>query len=190
MSDNNQKKSGNNNNNKKRYNKNKKRSHNPNAKKASSNRNNQNKSNNKRKRRYNNNKKPLTPERIHAKYDNLLEQHIVARRKFFEVNGRGNTKQTEKARAHFYRSIEQLRNFEAKLKDWQKEVLDKKTELYKPDLDFSMTHNLPEHDQEHALAILADGDPHILDSQKEDFSHDTEESVGTMEDYEQYKAAN
>lgn len=186
MSEDNQKNS---NNNKKRYNKNKKRSSYNNAapKNAHSPKGN---ANHKRKKRYNNNKKPLTPEKIHAKYDNLLEQHLVARRKFFEVNGRGNSKQTEKARAHFYRSIEQLRNFEAKLKDWQKEVLEKKTELYQPDLDFSMTHNLPEHDQDHALAILADNDPHILDSQKIDFSHDTEESIGTMEDYERYKAAN
>lgn len=179
-------------NNKKRYNGKKKRPNsNPNNKSANANTPKNTKpsgNRNKNKRKRYNNKKPMTPERILSKYDNLLEQHLVARRKFFELNGKANKKQSEKARLHFYRSIEQLRTYESNLKDWQREVLLKKTEAYEPDLDFSTTHNLPEHDQEHALAILPDGDPHILETQKVDFSHDTEETLGTMEDYESYKA--
>lgn len=140
---------------------------------------------NKKRKRFN---KPLTPEKIHTKYDNLLEQHLTARRKFFELNGRANTKQIEKARHHFYRTIEDLRKFESNLKDWQKESLETKTESYPMENSYTETHELPKHTYDNVLTILSDGDPHLLPVQRDSsFSHDTEETLGTMEDYMKYK---
>ena len=48
-----------------------------------------------RKRNFNRNRRPksLTPSRIIQKYDNLMDQYLVARKKFFEIFGRNSTKQ-------------------------------------------------------------------------------------------------
>ena len=85
--------------------------------------------------------------------------------------------------------IEQLRKFEENLKDWQKVYLQKKTERYRLDLTYSSNHEL---DPEAAVLISADqiDDPHFTDSQKEAYEvykEDTEESVGSIEDYQKYK---
>ena len=67
--------------------------------------------------------KALTPARILQKYDNLLEQHIVARRKLYEMHGRAQGRQLEKIENNFQTTLEALRRFETGLKDWQREVL-------------------------------------------------------------------
>ena len=91
--------------------------------------------NNRNKKRPNNNRrsnrsKPMTPARVILKYDNLLEQHLVARRKYFEMHGRSEGRQKEKLEKNFYKTLDDLRFFEMGLKDWQKEALEKKTEAY------------------------------------------------------------
>lgn len=144
------------------------------------------KNKNRNRKKYN---KPLTPDRILSKYDNLLDQHLVARRKFFELNGRANNKLVLKAKTHFYRSVEDLRRYESSLKDWQKETLLKKTEFYPMENSYTEKHELPEHTYENVLSILADGDPHLLTKQKDaDYSRDVEETSGSMEEYEAYKS--
>lgn len=40
--------------------------------------------------------KTLTPARVIQKYQNLLEQYLIARKKFFEIFGRGKEKQIDK----------------------------------------------------------------------------------------------
>ncbi|MEX0798029.1 MAG: hypothetical protein WD025_01205 [Bacteriovoracaceae bacterium] len=135
------------------------------------------------------NRKPkaLTPARILQKYDNLLEQHIVARRKFYEMHGRVQGRQLEKIESNFYKTAESLRLFETGLKDWQLDVLKEKIDAYPRDLQYSKSRELEPKGEE--VPFSGDfEDPHLLPTQKEsDFSDDTEESVGTIEDYKSYK---
>ena len=84
--------------------------------------------------------KSLTPARILQKYDNLLEQHIVARRKFYEMHGRAQGRQLEKIENNFRSTLEAIRRFETNLKDWQIEVLKEKIDRYPADRQFSSTH--------------------------------------------------
>lgn len=145
-------------------------------------------------RRFNKNKnqggknrrpKTLSPLRVLQKYDNLLDQHLVARKKYFELYGRSNDKQLDKAEQNFYQTLRDLRSFEEKLTDWQKEALEGKTEMYPKDTLISKTYN------EEVIEVSFEGDfedPHLLPMQRQaDFSSDTEESVGTYEDYKNYK---
>ena len=82
-----------------------------------------------KKRRNNANRKPkaLTPAKVLMKYENLMEQYIQTRAKFFDLVGREKKqKQLEKVKRNYDKSLSDLRSYESKLNDWQKEVLDKK----------------------------------------------------------------
>ena len=146
-------------------------------------------SNSRRKGGQNRNRRPksLSPIRILQKYDNLMEQYIVARKKFFELFGRANGKQLDKAQSNYDKTLRDLRNFESGLKDWQKEVLQKKVDMYPMDLHYSSLNSI----EPKAEMVPFSGefeDPHLLPTQKaEDWQADTEESVGTMDDYYHYK---
>lgn len=141
------------------------------------------------KKNINRNRRPksLTPARILQKYDNLLDQHIVARRKFYEMHGRAQGRQLDKIESNFEKTLEALRSFERSLKDWQRDVLKQKIDAYPEDRQFSQTHGLEAKGDDVAFSGEFE-DPHLLPFQKEsDFSGDTEESVGTIEDYKRYK---
>jgi hypothetical protein len=170
-----------------------------NAQHNNNNNNNDKKSNNRRRNNYkkNNNRrggpnknrrpKSLTPQRVLQKYDNLLEQHIIARKKYFELHARLKGKQLDKIENNFNRTLNDLRNFENGLKDWQREVLTDKINAYKEDRQYSTTHELePVGDN---VPFSGDfEDPHLLPSQIEaDYSEDTEETSGSMADYYAYK---
>tara|TARA_B100001971_G_scaffold84647_1_gene77950 strand:- start:45219 stop:45788 length:570 start_codon:yes stop_codon:yes gene_type:complete len=152
-------------------------------------RNNNRKRNNHNKRSQNKNRRPksLTPARIIQKYDNLMEQHIIARKKYFELHARVKGKQLDKIEQNFNKTLHDLRNFENGLKDWQREVLAEKINAYPLDRQYSSTHDLKPVGDE--VSFSGDfEDPHLLSTQKEaDYQNDTEESSGSMDDYYAYK---
>ena len=83
--------------------------------------------------------------------------------------------------------MEAIRRFETNLKDWQIEVLKEKIDRYPADRQFSATHGLEPKGEEVPFAGDFE-DPHMLPTQIEaDYSNDTEESIGTIEDYKNYK---
>ncbi len=132
--------------------------------------------------------KSLTPSRILQKYDNLLEQYLIARRKFFELFGRANPKQLGKADQNYKMALEALRKFEANLKeDWQIEVLKQKINSNPEDRQFTSEHNLePKGDEVSFVGEFED--PHLLDTQKShSWAEDSDETSGSMEDYYAYK---
>lgn len=144
---------------------------------------------NKKKMGQNKNRRPknLSPIRIIQKYDNLLDQHLIARKKFFEMHGRLAGKQLEKIEQNFTRTLEELRKFERGLRDWQKEVLEKKINNYPEDRAYSKNHNLSP-DGEFVPFAGEFEDPHLLPTQASaSFKEDTEESLGSMDDYYAYK---
>lgn len=162
---------------------------NPNQKNAAPNANSNSGSSSKPKRNNSRNRRPktLTPARIHQKYENLLEQHLIARKKFYEMHGRITGKQLEKVEFNYNKTMKALYEYENTLpKEWQKEVLQKKLELYPQDRQFSSTHELePVGELEE---VPEDFDIHLLPTQtNHDWSSDTEESSGTIEDYKAYK---
>lgn len=130
----------------------------------------------------------LTTNQVLVKYDNLLEQHLITRRKYYEYFNRVDERQLYKLEKNFFDSIEHLRRFEANLEPWQREALEKrKTERYKLDLTYSNNRGWnPEEIAQAEFRPDENEDPHFKDSQKEAFEmykDDTEESEGTYEDY-------
>ena len=130
----------------------------------------------------------LTTNQVLVKYDNLLEQHLITRRKYYEYFNRVDERQLYKLEKNFFDSIEHLRRFEANLEPWQREALEKrKTERYKLDLTYSLNRGLdPAEEPKVEVSPEEIEDPHFKESQKEAFEmykDDTEESEGTFEDY-------
>jgi hypothetical protein len=143
------------------------------------------------KKRSNNNRnrrpKALTPAKILQKYDNLLEQHLVARKKFSEVHGRVSGKQLNKVVSNLEKTRKSLHEYRSTLKlDWQQEIIKQRIDLYPPDRQFTTTHNIEPVGDE--VSFEGDfPDPHFLPCQEKSWADDTEESSGTQEDYEKYK---
>jgi len=130
----------------------------------------------------------LTTNQVLVKYDNLLEQHLITRRKYYEYFNRVDERQLWKLEKNFFDSIEHLRRFEANLEPWQREALEKrKTERYRLDLTYSNNRDWnPEEIAKANFEPDENEDPHFKESQKEafeEYKEDTEESEGTYEDY-------
>ncbi len=130
----------------------------------------------------------LTTNQVLVKYDNLLEQHLITRRKYYEYFNRVDDRQLYKLEKNFFDSIEHLRRFEAGLEPWQREALEKrKTERYRLDLTYSDNRGWnPEEIAQAGFEPDENEDPHFKESQKEafqEYKEDDEESVGTFEDY-------
>lgn len=128
-------------------------------------------------------------ERVTKKYEHFLEQHLQARKKYFELYHRADPRQKEKCEQAFYRTLNELREFEASLKGEEREFFDKRYENH-GELDLTYTKNR-EISPEGKIEIQRPEDiedPHVLEIQKKvDFSNDQEESCGTIEDYWKYK---
>jgi len=141
------------------------------------------------KKNSNRNRRPksLTPSRVLQKHENLMEQHIIARKKYFEMYGRITGKQFDKIEQNFNKTLKAIVDYKNTLKDWQKEVLDKKLDFYPADRQFTSTHDLEPVGDE--VSFEGDfEDPHLLPTQKNhEWSTDTEESSGTYDDYKAYK---
>ncbi len=130
----------------------------------------------------------LTSNQVLVKYDNLLEQHLITRRKYYDYFNRVDDRQLRRLEKNFYDSIEHLRRFEANLEPWQREALEsRKTERYSPDLTYSLNRGWnPEEIAKADFQPDENEDPHFKESQKEAFAEykdDTEESEGSFEDY-------
>lgn len=138
-----------------------------------------------RRRRYG---RPLSAaEQLQRKYLNLLINHNVARKKYYEYYYRSDTPQLNKLERHFYRTLDELREFENGLSQEQLSELQKARPELKLDLDYSNNHQL---DPEHQVVELDHyDDPHVLTSmsERDSYANDEEESMGSMEDYLAYK---
>ncbi|CBW26324.1 hypothetical protein BMS_1464 [Halobacteriovorax marinus SJ] len=160
---------------------------NPNAQQAS----NKPSNNNNRKKRYNNRRGPKLSleDQITLKYNNLLEQHLVARKKYFALYHRADPKQKAKLERIYYNTIAKLREFERGLSGDKLDIFQKHFNSLKEDHIYSVNHEI-EPIAEHVSHQGDFDDPHFLQLQKEaktQYSEDTEESVGSIDDYKQYK---
>ena len=118
------------------------------------------------------------------KYQNLLLQPHQARRKFFEAYNR--EKNQQKAEKQYLLCLKELRQFEQSLSSWQQEQFKAHFDPYPPDQSYSQ-----HHPDQTATSVSFAGDfpdPHILPSQKAAlWPTGTEESVGTMDDYQKWQ---
>ncbi|MCP4914758.1 MAG: hypothetical protein GY909_16695 [Oligoflexia bacterium] len=152
--------------------------------------NNRKKGNNNRRRRrkpFNKNKNKNTGiDKAERSYLNLLEKHFQMRRKYFDLFHRADPKQLAKLERQFSNSAKELRDFEERMAPEVREKFGRKFHMANPDNTYSSNHELdPSHVE--VDPTLSD-DPHYLPSQKEaNYSNDTEESEGSMEDYNKYK---
>lgn len=125
-------------------------------------------------------------ERIYEKYLNLLDQHLIARRKYHDMFYRAEPAQKAKLERNFYNTLNDVREFENKLTPQARELFEKRNNGLRPDTIYTSNHHITEEGVMIAEAEIED--PHFLQSQQAaDYSDDTEESVGTLEDYLKYK---
>ncbi len=145
--------------------------------------------NNKRRRNNNNRRGPkLTGfEKVERGYLNLLEKHLEARKKYYDLFHRADPRQLAKLERNFYRTLDELRDYEDGVKPEYKEEFDQKYNGLKLDTTYSENHDLPVESE--PVPVEGDfDDPHYLPTQKDhEFKGDEEESVGSIEDYYRYK---
>lgn len=142
--------------------------------------------NSKNKKRKPNSKKPLRDHEIILKYDNLMEQHLLARKRYFENYHRKDKKRVEKLERNFQKTGLDVRAFENRLKPHQFEILEKKINGYALDLDYS-TRTGEEPITELPTGPFADPHENEVQASRPEFKDDTELTMGTMEDYEKYR---
>ncbi len=124
---------------------------------------------------------------IRAKYLSLVEKHVEARRKYYDFFHRADPNQVRKLEREFTDTQAQLLAYENSLGASEREQLERDYGGRPEDRAYSSNHQIsPE-----AQPVSTQGDfedPHVLESQKRaDFSQDTEESVGTIDDYKRLK---
>ncbi len=133
-------------------------------------------------------KRPYHLDRAYEKYLNLLDQHLIQRRKYFELFFRADPQQKIKLEKNFYQSLYDLREFERTSTEDVKEYLLFKTNGKKEDGIYSENHQLAPMVSEDLPTPEDIRDPHLLPSQKKQtFKEDQEESIGTLDDYMSYK---
>ena len=134
--------------------------------------------------------KSMTPSRLILKYENLMEQYLISRKKYFEYFARATGRQLEKIIKNYEHNRKELHQFESKLdKDWQKDLIRAKNDPYPQDRQYSTDHNL-DSEGDNVRVTGEFFDEHLLETQKsENWAEDTEESIGTMDDYAKYKEA-
>jgi len=140
------------------------------------------------------------------KYLFLLDAHTTARKKYFEYYYRTDPSQRSKLERQFTQTMNSLNQFETRLTNQEKEILNKILNIYPEDITYtqnrlaqdfnidaktaSTTENAEgPKDSENFDRPLEISDPHFLQSQKErpSFRSDQEESMGSLEDYKAYK---
>ena len=163
----------------------------PSGKSSGNNGNNGNKKRNRRPRN-NRNKSSTTKnlsgfEKIERAYLNLLEKHLEARKKYYDLFHRADPRQLSKLERSFSRTVIELREYEDNIKPEYKDRFEAKYNGLKLDHTYSSNHEISP-DQEEVSTEGEFEDPHLLSVQKEtSFVDDTEESMGSIEDYKKYK---
>lgn len=152
-----------------------------------------NSNNRSKKKRPNNNNRPKRryklskDESIYIKYLTLMEHHLTARKKYFALFDRADPNQKAKLERNFTGSMAKVREFETALSDEDLARFKAKVDGLKFDSTYSDNHEIA-FDAEPVSFELDPAEPHYLETQKSgNFSDDTEESSGSLEDYQAYK---
>jgi hypothetical protein len=127
-------------------------------------------------------------ERLYEKYLNLLDQHLIARRKYHDMFYRAEPSQKAKLERNFYNTLNDVREFENKMTPESRELFEKRNNGLAPDTIYTTNHQIVETEEKRVVPEEEIEDPHFLQSQRAaDYSGDTEESAGSLDDYLRYK---
>lgn len=125
-------------------------------------------------------------------YDRLLDQHIEARKKFYELYYRCDENRLYKLEDQFYLTAQRIIKFERDLRPWQLDLLKKhRTEIYPLDVVYSSQHpDAEKFDKTKVVDVPNPNKFHISPVQlsRVSYKEDKETSEGSMEDYLQYKS--
>jgi hypothetical protein len=128
-------------------------------------------------------------DRIYEKYQNLLEQHLIARKKYHDLFYRADPPQKNKLERQFFGTLRDINDFEARLNPAERELFEKRNNGLALDLTYS-TLNAAALEASTQEVPSGPSDPHYMQSQKNaSYKEDKEESVGSKDDYEKYKIA-
>ena len=131
--------------------------------------------------------KHFTLDKVYTRYNYLLELHNLARKKYFENIYQSNERIVYKLKNTYEQTLLDIQTFLKELTDPQKEYLNEKLNIYPEDTTYSTNHDLNKKGEK-PIDDYQVKDPHFLSSQREtDYSTDTQESVGTLEEYNQVK---
>lgn len=138
-------------------------------------------------RQNSNNTQGINIERIYEKYLNLLDQHLIARRKYHDLFYRADPAQKNKLERNFYNSLNEVRDYENKLSPEARELFERRNNGLCLDTIYTTNHEI-ESSGENPPPQSEWADPHFLHSQKTaNYAEDKEESTGTLDDYLKYK---
>jgi hypothetical protein len=145
--------------------------------------------NNKRPRRRqpNPNHKLSGIEAVFRKYENLRELHIQARKKYFEQYFRAPNNKVDKLYRMHISTQKQMIDFVDQLAEQYKKDFNDKYHGLPLDTEYTSNHEIPSIPEAVSHQVAFE-DPHYLKAQIEsDYSAETEESSGSMDDYNSYK---
>lgn len=129
----------------------------------------------------------LGPNKIVMHYDYLLELHVQARQKYYELFFRANPQQKEKLEKKFNATREALREFEEMMKPEHKEILKKRIDGNPQDHIYCENHGIDPTACDPLPTEIENIHMNDIQKSRPDYSEDTEESEGSMEDYYKFK---
>lgn len=125
---------------------------------------------------------------IAANYNKVLADHLEARKKYFELYFRAQPQQRDKLERLFHESLDKVYNFESSVEEQYLAQFKEMVDGLAPDLVYSQRRELPPEGELEITSEAEIEDPHYLESQKSaDYADDTEESMGSLDDYKAYK---
>ena len=131
--------------------------------------------------------KNFSLDKVYTRYNYLLELHNQARKKYFENIYQSNERIIFKLKNSYEQTLIDIQTFLKELTDPQKAYLNEQLNMYPEDTIYSTNHDLNKKGDK-PIDDYQVKDPHFLNSQREtDYSADTQESIGTLDDYNQIK---
>ncbi len=129
----------------------------------------------------------LNHERVYEKYLNLLDLHLIARKKYHDLFYRAELSQKIKLEKNFYNTLYDIRDFESRMSADVKLLFEKRNNGYQLDRTYTSNHEMPI-EGDVVPGNLPPAEPHYLQSQiQADYKEDNEESMGSIDDYLKYK---
>jgi hypothetical protein len=164
---------------------NKKRHHSKN--KNNKNRNNNNKNKNFKEYRGGADIKNLTPDQVTLHYDYLLDLHLQARTKHYELFFRADPNQKKKLEKKFMTTLYAVRDFEKDIKPENKVILEERINGYPEDRIYTLNHDINPKECDSAPTEIYEIHVNEVQRARPDYSEDEEESSGSMEEYYKFK---
>ena len=141
----------------------------------------------KRRKHYQRRPSPLSDEKSFLReYEFFIKKHDEARKRYFEHYHFSDDQRRRHLEVNFFKAVEKLRKFENQITEKQWAMIHrKKWKIYHLDSTYSTNHNLM--GPEASVREFTDSMMTSDQLNRKSFQEDTEESMGTPEDYKEYQ---